>query len=374
METRVWRSYNKFNISLHVLSWIGFLSLPILFMNNNDVGISEMLGHWRFWFFALCFIVPYYLNSFFWTPYVIRSNRYLLFVISIILIGAVFAFWLRPFDRLMQLDQFSQREVIAQERRPPPTYEGQRPMPFPPKENRPPHLKKALPRLDIASVYIVLLIIILGSSFKVVQYWIRSQQKVLQVHHEWTKAELAFLKAQVHPHFLFNTLNNIYALALTNNPVTAISIYKLSQLMRYYMDERNNEKISLEEEAQAIQDFVSLQKLRIGTNCTLIENYEGLNIEKKIYPFILLPFVENAFKYGLRATESCNLHIYLQVTADYCLLEVKNSVAKDIQEQPSLGTGLKNTKRLLDHLYPDQYNLEIMQDNDEFFVKLLLYI
>lgn len=373
MQARFWKWHYKFNILLHVLAWLGFLSLPILFISNSNVGGSEIFQRWEFWFFGLCFIVPYYLNSYLWTPYIIRKRRYWLYVISIALLGVVFAFWLQPFDKLMRLDNIPKNEVSALERRPvPPSLQGERPFPIPPQGNgqSPPKIG----RLDIASMYIVVLVVVLGSLFRIVQYWIQSQQKVQQVQHEWTKAELAFLKAQVHPHFLFNTLHNIYSLALTGDPSTATGVYKLSQLMRYYMDERKDEEVNVKEEIQAIQDFISLQKLRVGANCTITERYEGLGIAKKIYPFILLPFVENAFKYGLRVAEPCYLDFFIQVTDDHCLMEVKNSVSKELRQQPSSGIGLKNTRKLLEHLYPNKFKLDIVRGSDEFFVKLLLYI
>jgi len=376
MQTKHWKLHYKFNILLHVLAWLAFLSLPILFISNSEVGFLEMFRHWEFWFFALCFIIPYYINSYLWTPYIIRKRKYVLYATSILLVGVSFAFWLRPFDRLIRLESVVQREVPAPERRfvPPVLHENNRPFPpdFRSERGHPP--RRSIGSLDIASVYIIALVVILGSLFRMVQYWTRSQYKIQQVRHELIKSELAFLKAQVHPHFLFNTLNNIYSLALINDSTTATSIFKLSQLMRYYMDERNEEEVDLKEEIQAIQDFISLQKLRAGTNCTLTERYEGLDIPKKIYPFILLPFIENAFKYGLRASEPCYLDFWIQVSHDNCLMEVKNSISSELFEQPSSGIGLKNTKKLLENLYPNKFKLDIVEGRNEFFVKLLLYI
>ena len=378
MRTHPWKRQEKITVLLHVFAWVSFLSLPILFIKNRGVEVFDLFKHWQFWFFGLCFIVPYYLNSLLWTPYVIRKKKYVLYVISIVLIGFVFAFWLRPFDKLMQMGNIPGKESPFHKERPfpPPMRDGEvRPFPMPhPPGKMPPPSQKGIKRLDISSVYIVLLVIILGSLLRMVQYWIQSQQKVQQIQHEWTKAELAFLKAQVHPHFLFNTLNNIYSLALTSDPSTATSIYKLSQLMRYYMDERNEEEVDLKEEVQAIQDFIGLQKLRVGPNCTLTERYEGLDIPKKIYPFILFPFVENAFKYGLRASEFCYLDFCIQVHDDRCVMSVKNSVLVEPTMQPSSGIGLKNTRKLLEHLYPNKFELDIVQGEGEFFVKLLLYI
>ncbi|HRE51370.1 MAG TPA: sensor histidine kinase [Flavitalea sp.] len=377
MQTRSWKLHYKFNILLHALAWLGFLSLPILFVGSGNEGGPKIFQRWEFWFFGLCFIVPYYLNSYLWTPYVIRKKKYLLYLISVTLVCVVFALWLRPFDRLMQLNVPPQNQAFERGPAPPPLQrEGLQ------GEQRPSSLRSpGVPgprgrrsQVDIASLYIVMLVIILGSLIRMVQYWIKSQQKIQEVQHEWTRTQLAFLKAQVHPHFLFNTLNNLYALALTGDVSTATGIHKLSQLMRYYMDERNEGEVDLKEEVQAIQDFISLQKLRIGPNCKLVERYEGLEIPKKIYPFILLPFIENAFKYGLRISDPCYLDFYIQVKGDCCLMEVRNSIAAELTEQKGSGTGLKNTRKLLEHLYPGKFKLDIGQGNDEFFVRLLLYI
>lgn len=373
MQTSRRKLHSKFNMLLHVLAWLVFLSLPFLFIGTGSEGSAGMFKRWEFWFFGLCFIIPYYLNSYLWTPYVIRKRKYVWYLLVVAAVSIVFAVWLRPFERLMQRDGPPKREVSA--RRPAPPFQGQeRPLPPPPSGNRPEPPESRRMHVDIASLYIAVLVIILGSLFRMVQYWMQSQQKIQQVQHERTRAELALLKAQVHPHFLFNTLNNLYSLALTGDAATATGIYKLSQLMRYYMDERNDGEVDLKEEVQAIQDFISLQKLRIGPNCSLTERYEGLDIAKKIYPFILLPFVENAFKYGLRASEPCYLDFLIQVTDASCSMEARNSVSIESAGHPGSGTGLKNTRKLLEHLYPGRYELDIEHGDDEFFVRLLLYI
>ncbi|HMR20126.1 MAG TPA: sensor histidine kinase [Sphingobacterium sp.] len=374
MQKYLWKRQVIFTVLLHVLAWVGFLSLPILFIRNRNVELQEVFVSWEFWFFGLCFIVPYYLNSSLWTPYIIRKRQYVLYLISIASVGVIFALWLRPFDRLMQLNSLPKDELSERRPTPPPVFQDERFFPSRPRDNMRPPPPNRKGHVDIASVYIVLFVIILGSLFRVVQYWIQSQQKIQQVQYEWTKAELAFLKAQAHPHFLFNTLNNIYSLALTGDPATAASIHKLSQLMRYYMDEREEEKVDLQDEIRAIQDFISLQKLRIGTNCTLTERYEGLHISKQIFPFILLPFVENAFKYGLQTSGACYLDLRIVVTDEGCLIEVKNSISKELSNYPSAGTGLKNTRKLLKHLYPDRFSLNITTGEHDFFVKLTLKI
>ncbi len=248
----------------------------------------------------------------------------------------------------------------------------------PPKPPQGPHNNPSIGRggqnIDVAAVYIFLLVLALGTLFRITSYWMESERKVQQEQNDRMKAELSFLKAQVHPHFLFNTLNNIYSLALTNDPAVAESIYKLSKLMRYYMDEKEDNEINISLEIQVIKDFIALQKLRTGPNCLIKEQYLGLHFDKKIQPFILLPFIENAFKFGLSSIEECELSFAIELTASSCELTVRNSIPRKKNLQSSAGTGIKNTLRLLTHFYKDRFVIDIQEDERSFFVKLLLYI
>ncbi|WP_286801616.1 MULTISPECIES: sensor histidine kinase [Sphingobacterium] len=366
----------QISILIHGLAWLIFLSFPVLFFNNGQLEIKEILFAPAFWIFTGCFLILFYVNAYVLIPYSIKHRKFISYGISIILTGLLLACYLQPFDRLMrivrqQLPTPGDREFSPRHHPdfpPPPSARhfpyrgpgqspGQRPQP-----------------IDIASVYIFLLTISLAALYRIVTYWMETQQKMQLVEQDRMKAELSFLKAQVHPHFLFNTLNNIYALALTNDDAVASSIHRLSQLMRYYMDERHSDTIDIKIEIQAIQDFINLQKLRIGPNCSISEHYTGLEHPKTIHAFVLLPFVENAFKYGLSTIEPCQLSFEVILTPTSCTLNVKNSIATQSTEQHRTGTGLKNVQRLLEHFYADRHRLTIQQEDHSFFVQLILYI
>ena len=366
----------QISILIHGLAWLIFLSFPILFFNNSHLGIKEILVAPAFWFFNCCFLILFYTNAYILLPYTIRNRKFVSYGISTTLTGLLLAYYLQPFDRLMRLENQTPQQF--NERRPPlmrqPNFAPQ-PLDI--------HFPDRLPaqgpgrqaqRIDIASLYIFLLTISLAALYRIVTYWMKTQQEIQLVEQDRMNAELSFLKAQVHPHFLFNTLNNIYALALTNDDAVANSIHRLSQLMRYYMDERNSDTIDIKIEIQAIQDFINLQKLRTGPNCTINERYIGLEHDKKIHAFLMLPFVENAFKYGLSTVELCQLNFEVILTPTFCELNVHNSIAQHATEQHRTGTGVKNVKRLLDHFYLNNHLLTIKQDDRSFFVKLILYI
>ncbi len=369
----------QISILIHALAWLIFLSFPVLFFNNGQLGFKEMLGAPAFWIFTGCFLILFYTNAYLLIPYTIRHRKFVSYGISVILTGLLLACYLQPFDHLMRIG--NQTPQHRSEPHFPPMHHPDFPAPpdrhFPDRTpdqiaNRAPH-RPGQP-IDIASVYIFLLTISLAALYRIVTYWMETQQKIRSVEQDRMNAELSFLKAQVHPHFLFNTLNNIYALALTNDAAVANSIHRLSQLMRYYMDERQSDTIDIKIEIQAIQDFINLQKLRIGQNCSIREHYDGLEYSKTIHAFVLLPFVENAFKYGLSTIEPCQFSFEVILTPTSCELNVKNSINRQATEQHRTGTGIKNVKRLLDHLYADRHRLTIKQDDHSFFVQLILYI
>src|SRR6185437_11981591 len=168
-----------------------------------------------------------------------------------------------------------------------------------------------------------------------------------EIANEKLKAELSFLKAQINPHFLFNTLNNIYALATAQSEHTAAAVMKLSSIMRYVLTEARNDLVPLEKEIQFTSHYIELQKMRL-TDKTIIEfSVRGEPLGRQIAPLLLLPFVENAFKYGI------STHKFLNT-----LLRVSDNT----------GIGISNTKRRLDLFYEERYSLDIQDKSNEFIV------
>ncbi|MDM1295608.1 histidine kinase [Sphingobacterium sp. N143] len=229
----------QISILIHGLAWLIFLSFPVLFFNNGQLGITEMLGAPAFWIFTGCFLILFYTNAYLLIPYAIRHRKFISYGISVILTGLLLACYLQPFDRLMRIG--NQAPQHRREPHFPPINRPDFPPPLPgtnlpnpdhewlPNENADQAPRRAGQPIDIASVYIFLLTISLAALYRIATYWIEKQQKIQSVEQDRMNAELSFLKAQVHPHFLFNTLNNIYALALTNDDAVASSIHRLSQ-------------------------------------------------------------------------------------------------------------------------------------------------
>lgn len=189
---------------------------------------------------------------------------------------------------------------------------------------------------------------------------------------ERNKAELAFLKSQINPHFLFNTLNGIYAQAITNSEKTADSISQLSSLMRYTMTEANEEWVSLIKEINYIESYINLQRIRLTEKTKIKFDIEGNLEDKKIRPLILINFIENAFKYGVSTEINSEIVIEIKIVAKELQLFVSNAIfAKQVV---SSELGLKNVTERLKRTCPEQYKLLLQTENNLYKVwfKILL--
>lgn len=186
------------------------------------------------------------------------------------------------------------------------------------------------------------------------------------------RAELELLKSQLHPHFMFNTLNSIYSMALHNSPQTAEAIHKLSNLMRYMTVECNMPAISLEQEIHIIKTYIELEKGRLGDRLDHSMNINGQLSGHTIAPLLLLPFVENSFKHGAYTMEQqawVSLDIALKEDhLSFKLINGKNHSSNP----PQSGIGLSNVKKRLSLLYPQAHDLRISEDEDSYVVTLSL--
>lgn len=185
-------------------------------------------------------------------------------------------------------------------------------------------------------------------------------------------AEMGTLKNQINPHFLFNTLNNIYAFAIREKaPTTASSILKLSGMMRYVVTETEREFVSLEKEIAYTNDYIDLQKMRLTNSINLSYTVSGNLTDQKIAPMILMPFIENAFKHGVNPDQESYINIRVDILKNQLELIVENQHVKTIQAlHTQSGVGIENTKSRLELLYPRKYFLSINNGENHYSVKL----
>lgn len=194
-----------------------------------------------------------------------------------------------------------------------------------------------------------------------------------QRHHAALQAELNLLKAQIHPHFLFNTLNNLYALTLNNSPKSPEIVMGLSEILRYMLYECNVESVSLKKDVEMLENFILLEKMRYEERLDFNFTKEG-DLEKyQIAPLLLLPLVENAFKHG--AGEKLGqawINIELEIKDKILTFKINNSKPEKLRPpmEKNGSIGLGNVKKRLELIYPDEHQLKIFEEEDMFAVIL----
>lgn len=198
----------------------------------------------------------------------------------------------------------------------------------------------------------------------------RSEEK-RELERAKAKAELEILKFQIQPHFLFNILNSIYAMAITKSEKTPEAILQLSNVMRYVLNETSEDRVLLEKEIGYLQDYIALQLLRTNHNLHFSIGIEGKTQGLKIVPHILVTFVENAFKYGFSTDETSEIRIDLRTEGTMLHFSVSNTLVSSGETlQKSFNIGLKNTKERLQYYFPGKHFLTVKQTDDSFQTSL----
>ena len=217
------------------------------------------------------------------------------------------------------------------------------------------------------------LVFTVSTCSRVIQEWLGIENRKQEIEKEKLATELSFLKSQINPHFLFNTLNNIYSMALVKSDSTADAVFKLSSIMRYILTETKHDKVALDKEITFIKNYIELQKVRLTNKVSIEFNIEGATENKQIAPLLLIAFIENAFKYGVSTKETSKLLFELKSTENNLYFTAQNDiVSHENEHQDNTGIGLKNTKRRLELVYGEQHQLIVTEVNNQFIVKLTL--
>ena len=219
------------------------------------------------------------------------------------------------------------------------------------------------------------MVFLISLGLKLLGQWRLAEERAKEIENEQLRTELSFLHAQINPHFLFNSLNTIYSLSLKKSDAAPNAIIKLSQLLRYVVDEASRESVPLSQEINYLNNYLELQKLRSAGNVIVRFTTTGTVETASIAPLLLLPFVENAFKYGISASQDSIVEISLGVEAGIIHFNIKNLkfTSEDFEtEKYSTGIGIPNVRRRLDLLYPGQYTLKIDDTNNFYQVQLTI--
>ncbi|MCB0548159.1 MAG: histidine kinase [Phaeodactylibacter sp.] len=227
---------------------------------------------------------------------------------------------------------------------------------------------------EIAQYHIVYLAA--TTLLKLSQGWFQAQQqqkRITQLEKEKAEAELKALKTQVDPHFLFNTLNNLYSFALEGAPQVPEAILKLADCMRYMLYDCNARLAPLEKELAYIRNYIELQRLRLGDRARIEMKVEGSAVEIAVPPLLFIPFVENAFKHGLKGEgQAAFVRILFRISDGTIFFHIENDISPKDENLPGQqsGIGLDNVKKRLALLYPEGHDLIIFEDSQVFSVTL----
>ena len=358
-------------VPIHLLVWGVLFFINYLFLNNYLIDFDSRY-HISIW---SIYLAIFYLNFLFLMPYFFFRKRFFIYAVSslIILAGAQFI--------KAELDKTHFEKIFLEKKR---NIAPDRPfsenMPPPPmRPGNEPHdirnigKKPGGFRFLHFSFYSIFLIYLASISIRFVQKWQDDEKLNSEIDKERISNELLFLKQQVNPHFLFNALNNIYSMTINSSKPASEAILKLSSILRYMLYEADKKLVDLHDELNIISNYIELQKLRLADNVTLNYRVNGKVENQKIAPLLLIPLIENAFKYGADNIGISFIDIMISITENRLELLVKNQVVKQAQRmEKDSGIGIKNIKRRLDLLYPGKYTFKTDENKDIFTVLLNL--
>lgn len=340
---------NRRNILIHTLGSLIFLSLPILFSpdfneHNSIIEIFKIKPFQRSFVSACILLAFFYSNYYVFIPKFYVPKKY--FIFSAVILVSFIILLLVP-----------QLLIIGDKMAPPQT----------------PHHPGPPPKKPFGLIINHHLFQFLGVfAFSLL---LKIRERLKQTEAEKTNAELSYLKAQINPHFLFNTLNSIYSLAILKSDKTTDAVVKLSDMMRYVLNDSSANFTALEKEINYISNYIELQRMRLTTNVKLTYSCEGNIFDKKIAPLILIPFIENAFKHGVSSEEDSIIDVKIVVSETTLNLSVKNkcvTIHNDTLNKS--GLGIENTKQRLNLLYPENHTLEISEIDNYYMINLTLNI
>jgi LytS/YehU family sensor histidine kinase len=234
-------------------------------------------------------------------------------------------------------------------------------------------LYKEEPNTKIAGVIIISIFIVASTGLRYFYNGVKQRLEKKELEAKQVRTELNVLKSQINPHFLFNSLNNIYGLTMDQPEKVGETILKLSSLMRYILDSSKRSKVKLSEEYQFLKNYIEMEELRLGEKCKIQFSTQGNFNHKEIAPMLLIPFVENSFKHGsFKTIGESYIHMKLAADQEWTSFSIKNSINNNDEGQVAISTetGIENTKKRLAILYPNKHKLDIAKTDQYFLVNL----
>jgi len=220
--------------------------------------------------------------------------------------------------------------------------------------------------------FISLAFFLLGGILRLIKDFYQRDKIQTAIEVQRAETELEFLKAQLNPHFLFNSLNSVYSLVRNKSKNAPEAVIMLSELMRYMLYEANQDTVALKKEIDYIKNYVALQRLRLSNSENVRLNIKGEYEEKSIAPLLLITFIENAFKYGTDFRGRTKVDIRIEINGDHLYFRIVNLIGVKKADEVNSGIGLKNVANRLDFLYPKSHALDTAEINGDYIVDLHL--
>ena len=360
-------------IVIHIAVWSCFLLIPFIFQQHSKDSPTPPVisNHFKAVLISssLFLIAFYYVNTQLLIPKLLFTRKWILYILSVVGFFILFLYfpeWVSSLVAEPMNDAGFKAEEIQRFHR---HYYDSIP-------NMPPHSHYGGGRHRFhffpGSYLIFILVFAIGTCIAVIQEWLKTDAHKKEIEREKLNTELLFLKSQVNPHFFFNTLNNIYSLAVTGSENTAPAILKLSSIMRYIISDAQMDSVPLESEVTFIKHFIDLQLVRLTDKVRVDFTIDGSIENKMIEPLLFIPFVENAFKYGVSTKENTEIIFHLKVSDKRIIFSASNKIVhtENISKETT-GIGINNVKRRLALLYPGKHDLQIYNNSGQTFsVKL----
>lgn len=330
---------------LHAVAWVTLFTLPYLLRPSPDKnhGYKENDPLWHIHFIINCVLLTcwFYLNSNVLIPKLIYKKKWWQYggILLVMLFVQVLVRWIFV-NIFISPEEFDLRPTI------------------------------------FFSFFTLLFILACSTTWRIVKDKVEAEQLASDRENENLKTELSLLRSQVSPHFMFNVLNNMVALARKRSDQLEPSLIKLSSLMRYMLYEADEDKVALDKEVDYLQSYIDLQQQRFGAKVQVNVNLQLPENGYEIEPMLLIPFVENAFKHGTGMIPDARIDIELRAKQGLLQFSVMNKYNEEYEEvkDNSSGIGLTNVKRRLNLLYRDNYQLLINKKEGWFVVSLQLHL
>ncbi|TDO21499.1 sensor histidine kinase [Pedobacter duraquae] len=342
---------NKTSFIIHALFWLFLLGFFCLGLYLNKEKMSAYAIMVQFGYYGLINVSIFYINYTLLIPQLVKTQKkYGIYILSITFL-IVFMGFVKTVLATLNSDIMLARMNMETHKIEP----------------------MNITRFAVGTIFSSGFFIVISSLIKFAVDWFGNERIQRNLESEKKDMELQFLKSQLNPHFLFNSLNNIYSLAYQKSDKTADAILKLSEIMRYMIYESNDSWVELSKEIEYVKSFIELQKLRFKDGAAVEFTLNGEIDGQHIVPLILISFVENAFKHGV--ANDPNDPIKINVIANQKILHFSITNKKNTHNKDEMGgVGLNNVERRLQLLYPDRYKLNIVNSATHYTSELMLDI